>query len=246
MGTGISESEMSQAFISSSPLLPACKWHRRKAVCMLASEGGGEGDTKSAEEKNGAGNTRANKPTPKKPEKTIRSNASWGNEFYPQFGRKGPGSRPHWDLRPKSLRSDDEGAGVCDDCKGTGIMDCSLCNGAPSYDENGSVLICGACKNKFQVTCSTCFGSKKQVELVRFRSLYCRPDSFFLFLIGFTHFFWLFHVFVIIVRLTVSFWLINLPFKSATDFRSASGGRKVLPDFSGDSFCVVFSSLQVP
>lgn len=155
---------MNQAFISTTPLVPGCKWQRRRGLCMLASEGSKSNG--SSDEKNGTGNSREDKPTRKKPQKTIHSSASWANEFLPEFGRKGPGSRPHWDLRPKSLRSDDEGAGVCDNCKGTGVMDCSICSGLISYDENGTALMCGACKNKFQVTCSTCFGSKKQVELV--------------------------------------------------------------------------------
>lgn len=156
---------MSQAFISSLPLAPNCKWQRRRGVCMLASEGNGsEGSSDGGDS---ASNARNDQPVTKKPEKTIRSSASWANEFHPQFGRKGPGSRPHWDLRPKSLRSVDDGAGICDNCKGTGIMSCTICNGNVSYDENGCALTCGGCKNKFQVTCSTCFGSKKQVELVR-------------------------------------------------------------------------------
>lgn len=107
------------------------------------------------------------KPKSKKPIKTVRSNASWANVFLPLFGQKGPGSRPEFDLRPTSIRTDAENPEVCDCCKGCGTMKCSFCSGLTMYDPDGSERRCPACDNKFMVTCSVCFGNKTSIELVR-------------------------------------------------------------------------------
>lgn len=144
------------AFIS--PALPCggVKGNRRSAVCMTSEKTNEDPAQQPASSENQTS----------KPKKTIRSNASWANEFFPGFERKGPGSRPDWDLRPKSLRSKDEGAGVCDSCKGTGVMICTFCQGSDFYKPDGSVQKCPACGGKSDVTCSACFGTAKQIELV--------------------------------------------------------------------------------
>lgn len=150
--------EDSPAFVQSTPLLSQSRRAPiRPQICMV--------DEQPAEEK---------KPSdepprkPKKPQKTIRSNASWANVFHPEFGRKGPGSRPDWDLRPMSMRSEEEGKGICDSCKGTGLMTCTFCFGLDHVAPDGKVTPCPACGNKKRVTCSACFGSKKQIEMVSF------------------------------------------------------------------------------
>ncbi|CAN8070538.1 unnamed protein product [Agarophyton chilense] len=102
--------------------------------------------------------------TPKKIKKTILSNASFSEEFLPEFGEKGPGSRPPWDLRPKSLKKDVENPDVCDGCRGTGLMTCSFCSGTSFHTEDGKAIACPACQGK-KVTCSVCFGTKKNIEL---------------------------------------------------------------------------------
>lgn len=104
-------------------------------------------------------------PSSSKPIKTVRSSASWANVFLPEFGRKGPGSIPDWDLRPVSLRSKEEGKS-CDSCKGTGVMTCTFCSGLTHVCADGSVKPCPACNGKTQVTCCNCFGTTKQIEMV--------------------------------------------------------------------------------
>lgn len=147
-----------KAFIT--PCLPTRlqrSTNRPSQICMNdEKDSAGEG---SAKPKEGS----------KKPMKTVRSSASWSDNFFPEFGRKGPGSRPDWDLRPKSLRIDDEDdkAGICDNCKGTGVMVCSFCMGGDFHSMDDSMMKCPACASKKEVTCSVCFGSKKQVEMVR-------------------------------------------------------------------------------
>lgn len=107
------------------------------------------------------------KPTRSR-KKTIRSNATFKNEFLPEFGVKGPGSRPNWDLRPKSLRTDDENPDVCDACDGSGRTICSFCLGTDFQNADGSFTTCPACDGKHLVTCSACFGTKKNIELVSY------------------------------------------------------------------------------
>lgn len=153
------------AFLSATPLPVRARTVTRAAVCMVdepASDSQPESDLSSSNSEN----------RPKKLERvvkkritTIRSTATWANVFLPEFGRKGPGSNPDWDLRPKSLRKPEEGAGVCDSCKGTGTMTCSFCNGNDFYDQEGHACKCPACESKKNITCSACFGSKKQIEL---------------------------------------------------------------------------------
>ena len=142
-----------QAFVSSTPLLKQhpTKSSHRPWICM------------SDEPKN----PDSEKPKREsKPIKTVKSSASWTETSYPPIGVKGPGSRPHWDLRPLSLKVGEEGVGVCDNCKGSGTMVCTFCNGAEFYNEDGSPTICPACTGESTMTCSVCFGSKKQIELV--------------------------------------------------------------------------------
>lgn len=105
-------------------------------------------------------------PKKSKPAKKIKSSATWANVFLPEFGSKGPGSRPQADLRPKSLRPKEEGQGICDNCKGTGLAVCSFCNGLDIYAADGSVTTCPACNGEKYVTCHVCFGTGKQIELV--------------------------------------------------------------------------------
>lgn len=171
MPTATRQSKMNLAFVISAPLPTRCNGHQRRGLCMLADEGAqNQESAQNPESSNGnkeTTNSGRGKPLkPKKPERTIRSNASWGFEFYPGFKTKGPGSRPLWDLRPKSFQSDVEDSNVCDSCKGTGTMPCTICNGNAFFSEDGSTVLCPGCKNKFQVTCSVCFGTKKQIELV--------------------------------------------------------------------------------
>lgn len=109
-----------------------------------------------------------NKPGPPKkgPRKIIRSTATWANVFLPDFGRKGPGSVPDFDLRPTSVKSEQEKTGICSSCKGTGIMRCTFCLGTEFIKENGEAERCPACDGKVDVTCGVCFGAKKEIELV--------------------------------------------------------------------------------
>lgn len=156
-----------QAFIT--PSLPTTKLQSntngRSQICM--------NDEKSNSEKSendGAEGSSNPKEESKKPVKTIRTRATWSDDFFPEFGRKGPGSRPHWDLRPTSLRIEDEDkdAGICDDCKGSGVMTCTFCMGGDFHSLDDSMRKCPACASKKQIACSTCYGTKKQIELVRF------------------------------------------------------------------------------
>lgn len=109
----------------------------------------------------------------RKPLKTVRSSATWADTFLPGFGRKGPGSRPDWDLRPKSLRNElKEQDKICDNCKGTGKMICSFCEGTLFTSADGADMKCPACSGVQSVTCSACFGTLRQIELV------CQPLVF--------------------------------------------------------------------
>ncbi|CDF39966.1 unnamed protein product [Chondrus crispus] len=147
--------ENSGAFVSPLPVLS----QRRPApvksrVCMAA-------DKPDEKKPSGAG-----KPKPgSRPKKTIKSTATWANVFLPQFGRKGPGSNPDWDLRPASLRKEEEGRGICDHCKGTGSTKCSFCSGLTHVGADGKVRPCPACDGNVTVMCSVCFGTKKQIEM---------------------------------------------------------------------------------
>lgn len=151
------EGKAVQAFVQTVPLLSQGRAAEpRPRICMVVEP---EEDTTSQP---------ADQPRPSsKPKKTVRSSASWANTFLPEFGRKGPGSRPDWDLRPMSLRSDQDGKGVCDNCKGSGFMTCTFCSGLIHVDADGSVEPCPACNGETRVTCSVCFGTKKQIEMVR-------------------------------------------------------------------------------
>lgn len=104
-----------------------------------------------------------------KPAGTLKSSVSWSQDFFPGFGSKGPGSRPTWDLRPKKMREPDtNGSIVCSNCNGTGLMTCSFCEGVTFKGPDGKDLPCPACGLEKYVTCTVCFGTGKQIELVRF------------------------------------------------------------------------------
>lgn len=111
-----------------------------------------------------------------KPIRTVKSTASWSDAYFEPFGRKGPGSRPEWDLRPRSLRTDVEGPVLCDFCKGTGEQICSICSGNEYFGPDGKVT-CPACEGKKKVPCSTCFGTLKQIELVSHSFNDCERDG---------------------------------------------------------------------
>lgn len=94
----------------------------------------------------------------------LKSNASWADVYVAPFDRKGPGSRPEWDLRPRSLRDVSEEEKVCPCCSGTGYHTCTICNGN-QFMIDGKFVTCEACHGKTKVPCSTCFGTLKQIEL---------------------------------------------------------------------------------
>lgn len=95
------------------------------------------------------------------------SNATWANNFLSLVGFKGAGSIPGWDLRPVSLReaAADAGASTCTYCKGTGRTQCTFCMGLTATGADGKEIPCPGCAGETTVTCSTCFGSTKQIEL---------------------------------------------------------------------------------
>lgn len=138
-------------FVSGVPLRPYRSHVRRPMICMTGSPPGEDGSSHSSK--------------PKKPKKSIKSTASWANVFLPEFGKKGPGSRPEMDLRPMSFRTDED-KGICTACDGTGVMTCTFCNGLEVVSADGQVIDCPACGGEHTVTCSVCFGTGKQVELV--------------------------------------------------------------------------------
>jgi len=99
-----------------------------------------------------------------------KSNASWANNFLSVVGVKGAGSIPGWDLRPVSLREASAGAdtkesSTCTYCKGTGRTRCTFCMGLTSMGPDGKPIPCPGCGGETTMTCSTCFGSTKQIEL---------------------------------------------------------------------------------
>lgn len=106
------------------------------------------------------------KPVVKGP--PLESGATWQYDVFPGFKSKGSGSRPGFDLRPKSLKVGEENVDVCSSCKGTGIMTCTFCEGVNFNNVDGTLRNCPACKNKKDVTCCACFGTAKQIELVSF------------------------------------------------------------------------------
>lgn len=156
IGIVIMEGNTVQAFVQAVPLLSQRRAAEpRPRICMVE------------EPKEDTSSKPADQPRPSsKPIKAIRSNASWANTFLPEFGRKGPGSRPDWDLRPTSLRSEEDGKGICDNCKGTGTMTCTFCSGLIHVTADGTVRPCPACNGQTTVTCSVCFGTLKQIEMV--------------------------------------------------------------------------------
>lgn len=153
-----------EAFIS--PTLPSVRAtaHRRPHICMASEDGGSDNKAPQDPPANAGGAAKE----PKNPKKTIQSRATWNNTFLPIFGSKGPGSRPDWDLRPISLRKEDDNkAGICDNCKGSGVMVCSFCQGGKFHVMDDTMVKCPACSGQTEVVCSVCYGSKKQIELVR-------------------------------------------------------------------------------
>ncbi|PXF42346.1 hypothetical protein BWQ96_07935 [Gracilariopsis chorda] len=147
---------MQSAFVSAIPL-QSTRVRTSPSICMTE---------KPADESSQPKPESSPSPSPSTSrKKTVKSNASFKNEFLPEFGVKGPGSRPPWDLRPKSLRKEVENPEVCDCCRGTGIMTCSFCSGTDFQKADGSFSKCPACDGKKQVQCSVCFGTKKNIEL---------------------------------------------------------------------------------
>lgn len=95
------------------------------------------------------------------------SNATWANNFLSLVGFKGAGSIPGWDLRPVSLReaAADAEASTCTYCKGSGRTQCTFCMGLIATGPDGKTIPCPGCGGETTMTCSTCFGSTKQIEL---------------------------------------------------------------------------------
>lgn len=174
--------EYSPAFLQAAPVLSNRQIAPvRRKICM-ADEPPASSPPENADK-------------PKKPKKTIRTTATWANVFLPEFGRKGPGSRPDWDLRPMSVRTEEQGKGTCDSCKGTGMMTCSFCFGLDHVARDGTVAPCPACGKQKRVTCSACFGSKKQIEMVCFSLVLKHPNhpAFRLYIANFLWFYGCFH-----------------------------------------------------
>lgn len=118
-------------------------------------------------------------PAKYQPIRSVKSTASWKNTYIEDFGTKGPGSRPDFDLRPMSLRTSnltEEEAKTCAYCHGSGVRQCSFCEGI-EFIVNGKVSPCPACAGQSEVTCSTCFGTAKQIELVRFAGVLAARES---------------------------------------------------------------------
>jgi hypothetical protein len=99
------------------------------------------------------------------PGSTLKTTATWANTCHEDFPFKGAGSQSDGDLRPSTLRT--EGAGTCDMCKGTGKRVCSLCLGRDYLGADGSAVKCAACNGVYGVQCGSCYGSGKQVDIVR-------------------------------------------------------------------------------
>lgn len=184
-----------QAFITPAlPLRTACplsssssstcdvRSHRRGVSIVpnlsLSSEEKKTASAPAAEEsKSGTAAQQTPKTTKKyvpKPPAPFKSSATWSPDFFPGFGRKGVGSDPGWDLRPRSMRAKDAAKTstiTCDSCKGTGKMICTFCEGVTFKSIDGKEIPCPACGDESSVTCSACFGTGKQIELVSFLSL---------------------------------------------------------------------------
>lgn len=94
-----------------------------------------------------------------------KTSASWSKIGMEGFDHKGTGSALQWDLRPAKFRTKEEGAGLCDLCRGTGKAPCSFCNGRDYIGPNGQVVGCNACKGARVTTCSTCYGSGKHLDI---------------------------------------------------------------------------------
>ncbi|KAA8499960.1 hypothetical protein FVE85_7545 [Porphyridium purpureum] len=135
-----------------------------------AGESGGISDTLCAMAFVGTGAVRPSRAgkagvavCAQKREKGLSKSAGFKNEFLPEIGTRGPGSRPFWDLRPSSERKAEER--VCDMCRGTGTTFCGMCEGATMIQADGSELKCPACKGTNKAHCGSCRGTGKLAEL---------------------------------------------------------------------------------
>eukprot|EP00184_Porphyridium_aerugineum_P008254 CAMPEP_0184692008 /NCGR_PEP_ID=MMETSP0313-20130426/660_1 /TAXON_ID=2792 /ORGANISM="Porphyridium aerugineum, Strain SAG 1380-2" /LENGTH=145 /DNA_ID=CAMNT_0027149803 /DNA_START=199 /DNA_END=636 /DNA_ORIENTATION=- len=88
--------------------------------------------------------------------------AGFRDDFLPQVGTRGAGSKPKFDMRPNSLRPD---MLYCDCCKGTGVTTCSICEGVPIMKMDGTEMKCPACKGTNKVACGACRQTGKTPEL---------------------------------------------------------------------------------
>jgi hypothetical protein len=113
---------------------------------------------------------------PPQPGPVAKSTATWDDKFHEEFPIKGSGSLIGWDLRPSEFREPENGAGICDLCRGTGQTACSFCQGNDYMGPDGTVK-CLACEGKYQVPCPACYTSGKQVDIVRSVGGSCRTVS---------------------------------------------------------------------
>mmetsp|Transcript_8541 Transcript_8541/g.15466 ORF Transcript_8541/g.15466 Transcript_8541/m.15466 type:complete len:151 (-) Transcript_8541:92-544(-) len=96
----------------------------------------------------------------------MKSNsAGFKEEFLSSVGVRGPGSRPKFDLRPKSKRPVE--LQVCDMCKGSGETFCSICEGTVNINVDGTVIPCPKCGGSNKVECGNCRQTGLLPELVK-------------------------------------------------------------------------------
>eukprot|EP00871_Galdieria_phlegrea_P003365 jgi/Galph1/4029/GphlegSOOS_G2702.1 len=95
------------------------------------------------------------------------SKAGYHHTKEEMFPERGSGSRPPLDLRPSSLKNNEETSHLCSACNGTGEMFCCLCEGTDFYAKDGSgKVICPGCNDKKKLRCTFCYGTGKSIQLV--------------------------------------------------------------------------------
>ncbi len=147
------------AFSTATPLLARGRRNVAHARMCAVPEGGGKEEKKDVE----LG------PAPWVPVRKVKSNASWKYQYVKEFKKKGTGSEIPYDLRPVSLRDNDD----CPMCEGTGLIECSLCFGYSHGDLRKPNGVCSVCnvkpvindEGRAMVTCGSCLGTGKAVEL---------------------------------------------------------------------------------